>query len=62
MTGKKIAEPSHPAKDPPTQGKAAGENAGALPALEPAVVGGGGEGLFNILMKGRRGRRGVYGL
>jgi len=43
---------TYPAKDPPTHGSAAGENAGALPAVDLAAVDdeGGGEGLLRILM------------
>ena len=41
---------TYPASEPPTHARVAGENAGAFPALAPALSegGGGGEGLFNI--------------
>lgn len=41
---------TYPANEPPTHARVAGENAGAFPALAPALseVIGGGEGLFKI--------------
>lgn len=53
---------THPAKEPPTQARVAGENAGAFPALAIARVDvdGGGDGSFRIAKWGKRGRRGPY--
>lgn len=52
---------TYPANDPPTHGKQAGVKAGALPAFKAGVsgLGGGGDGLFRIAMKGANCRKGA---
>lgn len=50
---------TYPARDPPTQGIAAGVNAGPFPALPVAEAD--GDGLLTIAMCGANGRRGPYG-
>lgn len=48
---------TYPAKDPPTHDIVAGVNAGAFPAFE---MGGGGDGLFNMVKYGSNGHNGAY--
>lgn len=60
-SGKEL-ETTHPAREPPTQGKRAGVNAGALPALAAAEeVEGGGAGSFIIAIDDSSDLRGAYG-
>jgi hypothetical protein len=52
-----------PAREPPTQGNAAGAKAGAFPVFPPGTRGpeGPGEVLFTIAMNGAKGRNTAYG-
>ena len=60
--GRGEIENTHPARDPPTQGKSAGVNAGAFPALAAAEeVDGGGAGSLTIAMCDTSDLRGPYG-
>lgn len=54
---------TYPARDPPIQGKRAGVNAGALPALAAAAeeADGGGAGSLTIAMDDASDLRGAYG-
>ena len=55
-------ENTHPARDPPIQGKRAGVNAGAFPALEAAEeADGGGAGSLKMAMCDASDLRGAYG-
>ena len=59
--GRGELENTHPARDPPIQGKSTGVNAGALPALAAAAeADGGGAGSLTIAMCDASDLRGAY--